>query len=237
MAIIQIIVATLVWFFARQSMVAVAIVVVVIADLWPNGEAPTWSALLRKTTQLVVSLSAVLIIAILPKVISQAAVGVAYAAWRIWGNKLHYSDRGGLIKLLVVQLVWLEAVYLLPAIWQTPRIVVLALIWLAGSATVLQALTERGERSAKLMAAAWGLVLVEVSWVFMFWLVSYITPGSYLIVPQPVLVLGALAYCFGSIYSAQRGGTLNKSRLTEYLLIGLILIWIVIAGTPWRGTI
>jgi hypothetical protein len=71
----------------------------------------------------------------------------------------------------------------------------------------------------------------------MQWLFTYTTAGGYLLVPQPALVLTALAYVFGSIYVAQREGKLSRGRLTEYLLIGLILIAIVAIGTSWRGSI
>jgi hypothetical protein len=95
----------------------------------------------------------------------------------------------------------------------------------------------RGERAAGVMAATWGVVAVEIAWVLELWLFTYTSSGGYLLVPQPALILSALAYCFGSIYLSQRQGSLSRGRLTEYLLIGLILIAIVITGTPWRGSI
>jgi hypothetical protein len=130
-----------------------------------------------------------------------------------------------------------EALFLMAYIWRVPRPLMLVLIWGAVYVTSYQALAQRGERAAGVLAAAWALVATEASWVFLTWLISYIVPGNYLVVPQPALVLTALAYCFGNIFLAQRGGSLNRARFTEYMLIGLILIWIVIAGTPWRGTL
>jgi hypothetical protein len=56
-------------------------------------------------------------------------------------------------------------------------------------------------------------------------------------VPQPALVLVALAYCMGSIYTSAKQGKLSFSRLVEYLVIGLILVGMVIMGTSWRGSI
>jgi hypothetical protein len=81
------------------------------------------------------------------------------------------------------------------------------------------------------------LVAAEVAWVLQLWLFTYTTAGGYILVPQPALILTALAYCFGSVYWSQRQGTLSKGRLTEYLLIGLVLIVIVAVGTSWRGSI
>ena len=90
---------------------------------------------------------------------------------------------------------------------------------------------------ASVLAAAWALVAAEISWVLVRWLFVYVMPQGYLLIPQAAVVLAAMGYVFGSIYMAQRDGKLSRSRLTEYVLIGLILIAIVITGTPWRGSL
>jgi hypothetical protein len=230
-------VAAAAWYFAHQVMVFPALLVVAVAELWPGENQPSWTLIRPRATQLTMGVAAVLMIAILPKAITQVAVAVLYAGWRLAAPRVSYEGRGGLIKLLVVQVAVLEALFLLAAVWQAPLIMVLALLWVACFVTVQQALRERGERAADILAATWALAAVELSWVLVTWLVSYILPGNYLIVPQPVVVLSALAYCFGNIYSAQRQGKLNRARLTEYLLLGLIVLWIIIAGTQWRGTL
>lgn len=214
-----------------------AILIVVLAELWPTRDTPSWKLLKPKSPQIVMGIAAALIIALLPKLASQVAVAVLYLIWRQFESKWRYDGRGGLLKLLVVQITLLEACFLLAAIWRAPAVLVMILVWAAGTTTVWQALIKRSEPSAGILATSWGIILAELSWIFLVWLVSYIVPGNYLIVPQPVLVLSAVAYCCGSIYLAQRRGQLNKSRLTEYLLVGLILIWIIIAWTPWRGTL
>jgi hypothetical protein len=155
----------------------------------------------------------------------------------VWHDQFAVDTTAGLVKLLAVQALAFEALFLMAAVWQTPRPVLLVLVWAAVYATTYQVLAARHERGAGVLAAAWALTATEASWIFLTWLVSYVTPGQYLVVPQPALVLTALGYCFGSIYAAQRGGILNRARLTEYLLIGLILLGIVIAGTTWRGTL
>jgi hypothetical protein len=231
-------VAAAVWWLSVNELVAPAVLIVLLAELWPVKNTPSWKLLGPRTPQLVIGISTVLIIAMLPKFISQVAVAALYLAWRLFEKYWRYDGRGGLFKLLLVQMILLEAGFLLSAVWQAPAIIVMILIWLAGTATVWRALDERAEPAAGILAATWGIMLAELSWIFLIWLVSYIpVAGSYIIIPQPVLVLSAVGYCCGSIYLAQRKGQLNRSRLTEYLLMGLILIWIIIAGTAWRGTL
>jgi hypothetical protein len=227
-----------VWQFAhQQNWWPLALGIVLVAELWPARWELTASELWARATPLVVGASFVFIIALLPKALAQVTVAALYAAWRAWYGRTTWDGAMGLSKLLVAQAVIFEAIFLMAAVWQTARPLLLILIWGATYVTVNQALAARKERAAGVLAAAWSLVATECAWVFLTWLVSYLTPGDYAIVPQAALVLTALGYCFGNIYSAQRQGTLNRARLTEYLLIGLILIWIVIIGTPWRAIV
>jgi hypothetical protein len=211
----------------------VALVVVAVVELRRG-------ALLERTNSLIVGLSAALIVALVPRLATQVAVAVLYAGWLWWmGRTRRQHQVGNMLQLLVAQAAATEAVFLMEAIWRPEPMVPLSLflIWVCSYGSVYSTLARRGERMAGIMAAAWSLVAVEVSWVLMQWLFTYTTAGGYLLVPQPALVLTALAYVFGSIYVAQREGKLSRGRLTEYLLIGLILIAIVAIGTSWRGSI
>jgi hypothetical protein len=244
-----VVVAGAVLFLARMhGWWAVAMLVVAVAELGPLRATGVpkggWrNVLLERANSLIVGLSVVLVIALVPRLATQVAVAGLYVGWLSWPGWGRPEDRAGnMLQLLVVQGVATEAVFLMEAIWRPgPMLgivpVSLVLVWAASYVSVYATLARRGERSAGIMAATWSLVAVEVSWVLMLWLFTYTTAGGYLLVPQPALVLTALAYCFGSIYVAQREGKLSRGRLTEYLLIGLILIAIVAIGTSWRGSI
>jgi hypothetical protein len=233
--------AAVVLFLARlHSLWPLAIVVVAVIELWPLRPGATPAAgrrdvLLERVIGLVAGFSAVLIIALVPRLVSQVVVALLYAVWQSW-----WAARGrpaGMINLLIVTAAAAEAVFLMAAIWRPDDWLTLVLVWCLAWAPVYATMSLRGERAAGIMAATWALVSVQVSWVLLLWLFTYTTAGGYLLVPQPALVLSALAYCFGSIYVAQREGKLSRGRLTEYLLIGLILIAIVAIGTSWRGSI
>jgi hypothetical protein len=219
-----------------------SVLVVVAATLWdlrPGVSAPVGgrgAAVLGRASALAVGAAGVLIIAVVPRLVTQLVVAALYAVWLVWRSAAA-SERADLLNLLVVTAAASEAWFLLAAIWRTPEWLVLSLVWVGAYVPVYAVLAQRGERAAGVLAAAWALVSVEISWVLMLWLFVYTTGGGYGLVPQPALILTALAYCFGSIYWSQRQGTLSRARLTEYLLIGLILIVIVAIGTSWRGSI
>jgi hypothetical protein len=228
----------------RLGLWPLAVALVVVAELWPvrAGVAPVGQersdVILDRLPALLVGLSVVLLTAVSLRLATQLGVAVLYAGWQIWWRWQRDSNRVAFINLLVVQVVMFEAIFLMAAVWRsTPMWLVLFLVWLGAYLSVYAVLARRGERTAGVMAATWGVVCVEIAWVLLSWLFVYTIGGGYILVPQPALILTAIAYCFGSIYVSQREGTLSRGRLGEYLVIGLVLIGIVVVGTSWRGSI
>lgn len=225
----------LVWYLSRQNLWWVAVLAIIGFELFPG---PFDRAHLKdRLSEIIMGTSMALIITLLPKAISQAVAAALYVAWRIWQEQLGEAAGRSMVNLLLIQIAAFEGLFLAAAVWNWSAAVMVVLVWGAAYLPVWLTLQRRGERGAGVLAAAWALVAAQLTWVFMTWLVSYIAQSSYLIVPQPTLILSTLAYCFGSIYLAQRQGKLSRGRLAEYLFIGVILLAVVIAGTPWRGSL
>ncbi len=186
---------------------------------------------------LIMGLGALLIIALAPRLVTQAVVAVLYAAWLLWREWSPEEVSTGFVHLLIVQGVMFEALFLMAAIWQTPSWLILVLVWAGAYVGVYGTLKRRGDRSAGVMAATWGVIATEVSWILLLWLITYTMNGGYVLVPQPALILTALAYVFGSILSSSRQGSLSRARLAEYLVIALVLVGVVVLGTSWRGNV
>jgi hypothetical protein len=160
-----------------------------------------------------------------------------YGAWLVWRELNPEAFSKSFVHLLLEQAVIFEAIFLMAAIWQTPAWLTLIFVWMAAYLGVYATLTRRGDRSAGVMAATWGVVAVEVAWILLLWLITYTLSGGYVLVPQPALVLTALAYVMGSILASSRQGNLSRGRLAEYLMIAGVLVVIVVAGTSWRGNV
>jgi hypothetical protein len=237
--------AVILYLAQRQGLWPLAGLAVIAVELWGLQPGGGVSAARRsgefwaRVPAVLMGLAAILIIAVSPRLATQAGVAVLFAVWRLWQRTLKPDEQTSLANLLLVQATMFEALFLAAGVWRhgMPEWLVVGLVWCGAYLSVYSTLTRRGERADGVMAATWALVAAEVSWVLLLWLFMYTVPGGYLIVPQPAVVLTGLAYCFGSIYVSQRQGSLSRGRLTEYLLIGLILIAIVITGTPWRGTL
>lgn len=227
----------------RADIWPLAGVIVLAAELWfvrqssDRAKSSLSSRVFDRMPAILVGLSVVVIVAVSPRLVTQAVAAGLYAAWQIWWSAQRQAGREPLASLLLVQVAVFEAVFLMAAVWRTPSWIILILVWLGAYLSVYAALVRRGERSAGVMAATWAVIAVEVAWVLLLWLFVYTIGGGYILVPQPALILTAMAYCFGSIYQSQRQGMLSRGRLAEYLVIGLILIAIVVIGTSWHGSL
>jgi hypothetical protein len=219
----------------------VAVMLVLAVELWAlRASGSRVKMLLERAPAILVGAATALIIAVSIRQATQIAFAVLYAVWR-WQSVQRPDLTRSLPNLLFMQALLLQGLFLVAAEWRgeqgVPEWVVLLLIWLGSYLAVYATLSSRQERAAGVMAATWALVAAEISWVLLRWLHVYTLTGGYLLVPLPVLILTGIGYCYGSIYQSQRQGKLSRARLAEYIFIGLILIAIVVFGTPWRGNL
>ncbi len=188
---------------------------------------------------LIMGLSVTLIVAMVPRHATQVVVALLYAAWLVWRERDPDGLSIKLAPLLIVQAVMFEAIFLVAAVWRGPdggtvsAWIVLIFVWAGAYYSVYGVLKRRGDQSAGVLAATWGVIATEVAWVLQLWLITYTMKGGYVLVPQPTLILTALAYIFGSILVSSRQGNLSRGRLGEYMVIALLLVMIVVGGTSW----
>lgn len=202
---------------------------------WSSGLGELKERLLQLAPELIVVWSTILTMAVLPRRLSQLVLLAGFAVWLAWRARSDEAATSTFVHLLLVQAIMFEGIFLSAAIWQTPAWLILALVWAGAYLSVYSVLHRQNERTAGVVAATWAVIATEVSWVLMLWLVTYVLQqDGFVMVPQPALILTALAYVFGSIFLASRQGILSRSRLAEYLIIGLILVLIVVVETLWR---
>lgn len=236
--IVPVLLGMIIWWPSQKGYWWLSVLLVVAAEFTLGPiKGSVSDRLMARLPALMMAGSVALSISLLPKAASQLGLALAYVAWRYFFGAVSQPGDSGLVGTFLVQIAFFEAVFLAAAISGPSAAVVLVAVWLGCFGLLYETLKIRGERNAILMASVWALVAAECSWVFTTWLVSYVTVGSYIIIPQPTLVLSAIAYCFGGIYMAQRQKKLSRARLSEYMFIVLIILAIVIAGTKWRGTL
>ena len=230
----------LAWRGGLWVIAAVVIAAIEFRGLLPSNRAAAaeaTAAFWRCLPGLMMGLSVTLIVAIVPRHATQVAVALLYAGWLAWRERDPDQWSKQLSQLLIVQAVMFEAIFLMAAIWQVPGWLILVVVWAGAYFGVYGVLMRRGDKSAGVLAATWGVIATEVAWVLLLWLITYTMTGGYVLVPQPALILTTLAYIYGSILVSSRQGNLSRGRLGEYMVIALILVMIVVVGTSWRGNI
>lgn len=233
--------AGLILLLSRGGLVVIALVIIGLRELYGyfTAKQSGWSAIAALAPRWLVGASFAILIALLPKPLTQVALGLAYGGWLWWymNSFERINESAALIIAGVEQFAGLSAIFLAAAFWHWSNLLVLPLVW-GVSYVVADGLLARGqERARPVLAATWALVASECAWIFSAWLVNYILLNGYLIIPQAAVVLTALGYCFGGIYTSHLSNRLNRNRLLEYLAIGLLLLIIVIYGTKWNGVI
>ena len=105
--------------------------------------------------------------------ISIASEPFAYGFWALlyvatsWLQQLPISQvQHQLARTGANQLLMFWAIFSAAAIWSWHPFAVIALSWLASFGSTYRLLNDMGERAAKALAAAWALVVAQLSWVF-----------------------------------------------------------------------
>lgn len=181
------------------------------------------------------SVSAVVLVAISPQLIMQGIFIAIFVVLRLAIHLDFYKKYpGGLA--LTMQFISLSAIFSAAQVWRWPAAMVMAFVW--GSAWLIARafLTSMNDKQVGLLAGVWALVVAELSWIMSWWMIAYLSPGAYLIIPQAALLITGLGYVLGGIYRLHRTSQLSRNRLVEYLVVAGFLLAIVLAGTRWNGT-
>lgn len=228
------------YYFGRYQAAIWPIAIALLFEAYRLGRRPAddWAELLIQDSPLwVVTLSTGLLVALNPRLITQVVLVSLLVVWRIWVEIGTIRPLAQPVVAAITQFMALWAIFLAQSVWRWPASLVMVLVWGIAWITARQILASYDEPAAPILSATWGLIAAETTWVFSLWQVQYILLNGWIIVPQGAIVLTALGYCLGGIYVSHRRSQLSLSRLIEYLMIGLVLLAIVIAGTKWNGVI
>lgn len=181
------------------------------------------------------SLLAVVLVAISPQLATQILMIAVFIAWRLSVHLGLLAKYPG-IKALAMQFTALCAIFSAAQVWRWPAAVVMGLAWGSSWLVARNFLVTTNDKQASLLAGVWGLVVAEVAWIMSWWMIAYLSPGAYIIIPQAALLITGIAYVLGGIYRLHRTSQLSRNRLFEYLIVAGVLLVIILAGTHWNGT-
>lgn len=215
-------VAVLIYLFVKQN--------------WPAIKERSLAAVLARGEEWLGALGLAVLVAINARLASQILLCGLFMVWWVWRVLIKRPLLKSLVTAAVNQFLALVAIFGAATFWHWSSLITIILAWASSFLAADLLLASTNERARVILAAAWALVVAECTWIFCVWLVNYVLlwfRRDYLIIPQAAVVLTALGYCYGGIYVAHRANKLSRARLVEYLVIGLALLVLVIAGTQW----
>lgn len=181
------------------------------------------------------SIVAVILVAISPQVVAQIILVGLFVVWRLLLHFGFLSKYPGIVAL-VVQFSSLAAIFSAAQVWRWSAAVVMILAWGSSWLVARSFLQSTDDKQTALLANVWALVVAELSWILSWWMIAYLSPGAYVIIPQAALLITGVGYVLGGIYRLHRTSQLSRNRLIEYLVVASALLAIILAGTRWNGT-
>ena len=124
---------------------------------------------------------------------------------------------------------------LLIAYWHWPVALVMGLLWILNFLIALWWLLDF-TNNPQILAALWGFVVLEMSWLSSRWLVLYQIPNIPLIISQLAVIITALAYGWGGIYYHFKHRNLKRSIVFEYLAVTVLVFVALIILNRWTST-
>ncbi len=124
---------------------------------------------------------------------------------------------------------------LLTAYWNGPVVLVMLLLWAVNSLIALWWLLDFTSKP-QILAALWGLLVVELAWLASRWTVLYQIPHIPIIISQFSAIATSLAYGWGGIYYHYKKRTLKKSIVFEYLTVTIVVFVAVLLLNRWTST-
>lgn len=136
---------------------------------------------------------------------------------------------------LILILVVTSFASLLIAYWHWPIALVMVILWIVSFLIALWWLLDF-TNNPQVLAALWGFVVLEITWLSSRWIVLYQIPKVPLIISQLGVIITALAYGWGGIYYHHKHRNLKRSIVFEYLAVTILVFLALIILNRWTST-
>jgi len=193
-----------------------------------------WLANLRTNTpDLIVGLSFLTFMVKSTTDVGLALAAVLYAGWLLFIKPSSSTLMVGL-QAMLSQLLGLTALF-----WYADNISETILVlasWLIAVLSARHFLSAFEEPLSRIMSLVWGLFVAQLTWLLNRWLIVYtILENRNIIVPQIVLIVGAISYMVASLYYLYHQQNLRKQYIRRYLAYTWIILIIIIIFSDWSA--
>ena len=178
-------------------------------------------------TDLIVKLSTFSFMVHTQSVTIQVMFASWYAVWLLL-FKPQTSQLWVAVQAMISQLLGITALMWLSD--QVHEVVVLAGIWTVIYATTVHYLSDFDERLARVLAKIWATIGLELAWIFLHWNLAYFS-----LIPQYVLVQGALSTLAADIYRSSVQTKPDFARMRIYIIATIAVVTLMILTADWQG--
>lgn len=218
----------------RHQVLALLAVIAIEFYVWWRRHGSTLDLVAETYASWLTSVVAVVLVAISPQLTMQAILIGLFVILRLAIHLGSFANNPGALAL-IMQFTSLGAIFSAAQVWRWPAAIVMVFAWGASWLVARAFLISMQDKQVGLLAGVWALVVAELAWIMSWWMIAYLSPGAYLIIPQAALLITGVAYVLGGIYRLHRTSQLSRSRLIEYLVVAGCLLAIILAGTRWNG--
>lgn len=162
----------------------------------------------------------------------QILITILYCAWQV-GLKPKSDMHGVMLQAGVAQFVSLLVLF---HFYRLPEAVVIMGCWLVGYVCARHMISNYEEPYIELMAALWGLFVMELGWLCYRWTIVY-NLGLPILIPQIALIMLVIGFCAARMYHADKHERLTMPLLRGTAIFGAALLLIILVFSPWDATV
>lgn len=218
--------------FIRLELVWLAAAVVLASKWRVVAVAPRhWLANFRTNSpDLIVNLSFVILLINAETVATNAVLVSLYILYLIWLKPKSSQVYVGLQSLITV-FIGLCALFWLSD--QLNEVLIVVGAWLIALGASRHFLSHFEEPLLRVMSLGWAMVVAELVWLSNRWLIVYAIADD-LVIPQAAIIVALIGYIAGTLYLLAQSGTLRRSIVRNYVLIGCLILLVIVGSTDWN---
>ncbi|HEX9594956.1 MAG TPA: hypothetical protein VF996_02415 [Candidatus Saccharimonadales bacterium] len=154
-----------------------------------------------------------------------------YVLWLIWLKPKSTEIWVG-VQALATHMLGLTALFWLAD--DIPESLVVIVAWLIGLSASRHFISHFEETLIRVISFGWAFFVAQIAWLSNRWLIIY-PISSDVVIPQAAIVITLIAYILGSLYYLNHKGTLKRSIMRQYTVVGCAILLMIIMLTDWSG--
>jgi hypothetical protein len=162
----------------------------------------------------------------------QILITLLYGAWML-ALKPKSGAHGVMLQAGIAQFASLTVLF---HFYRLPELVVLVACFLIGYVCARHMVSNYEEPYVELMAALWGLFVMELAWLCYRWTIVY-NLGLPILIPQIALIMLVIGFCAARMYHANKHDRMTPGMLRGTAIFGAALLGVILLFSPWDATV